>query len=141
MKHPVLLSLVLSMMLMPLAAEVQGEFAYTLPYDSVIAHVVEPQEGSVELLTSQALHTPYGLQWLELYVPGELHRSFVHTYDQLLSSLLPCEQVLIGKATLRGNLQEVPFRILSERPATGSCVWYRDENGQDFLLSLSLEYL
>lgn len=137
-KRVALLSLFLALVMAPLAAGVQSAFSYILPADITIGQVVEPKQGSVEMLTLQALGRPYDPAWLESFVPAELHQSFVHTYDQLLSSLLPCKQVLIGKATLRGTLYEVPFRTLSDRLATGSFIWYLDEDGQTFLLSLSL---
>lgn len=138
-KRFALLPLLLCLIVLPVAADVQSAFSSILPFDVTIGQVVDPAQGSVELLTSQALHSAYDLAWLDRYVPVELHQSFVHTYDQVLSSLLPCEQVLIGKATLRGSLHEVRFRILSDTAATGSCVWYREENGTMFLLSLNLD--
>ncbi len=139
-KRLALLALLLALVTSPLASAVQSAFSYLLPVDSTIGQVIEPEEGSVELLTLQALGSPYDPAWLESYVPGELHQSFVHTYDQLLASLLPIRDVLIGKAILRGTLYEVPFRTLSGRLATGSFVWYLDEDGETFLVSLSLMY-
>ncbi|MDD3058348.1 MAG: hypothetical protein PHY87_02925 [Sphaerochaeta sp.] len=138
-KRFALLSLLLCLLVLPLAADVQSAFSYLLPLDTTIGHVVDPAEGSVELLTSQALQSSYDLAWLDRYVPVELHQSFVYTYDQVLSSLLPCKQVLIGEATLRGSLYEVRFRILADTAATGSCVWYLEEHGRMFLLSLTLD--
>ncbi|MDY0290290.1 MAG: hypothetical protein RBR15_15795 [Sphaerochaeta sp.] len=139
------LSLVLSCLLfgatlaaVPLATQLS--FAHIPPLlaqDSLTGQLVEPEEGSVEAFTAQALGEPYTLAWVERYVPEDVRYSFVRTFDQDLSLLLPQTMLTFGKAVHRQESLSVPFRYGKEM-RSGTFVWIEMEPGEYTLLSISL---
>ena len=120
------------------AVSLSAAFSYKLPVDFFIGQIIDPEENSIEAKTQVALKEFYSLDWVEEYVPEGMREGFVHTYDHLLSNVLPAEQLQIAKPIKLGALVEIPFRIFSPQPLTGLLVWVKSDEGEPFLLSLSI---
>jgi len=110
-----------------------------LPSDASIGQIVRGEEGSAEAITRQALMTSYGPGWLEEYVSVVLRKAFTNTYDQQLVSLLPANQVQVGKAVVRSDLYEVPFCVHGPDYRWGTMVWTRGEDERWVLLAIKIE--
>ena len=108
-----------------------------LSQDTLIGQLVEPEQGSVEAYTAQALQESYDLAWIERYVSKDVRPSFVRSFDQELSSLLPQTMLTFGKAVRRQESLSVPFRYGQEMKS-GTFVWIEESEGVYTLLSLSL---
>ena len=128
---------------LPVSSELAlGFHAPFLPYDTKIGQLVCTEEGSVEAKTIEALSSPYSLQWVETYVPKDLQFGFVHSFDAILSSLLPQKAISTAKAVNFQELQEVAFRFKVEETGAlqyGTFVWIELEEGVYNLVSISLE--
>ena len=120
------------------AASLEEAFSYKLPVDFYIGQIIEPAENSIEEQSLEALKEPYTPAWVETYIPEGMRQGFVHTYDHLLSSYLPSEKLQIGKPVKIGALVEIPFRMFSPKPLIGLLVWVENDEGDPFLLSLSI---
>jgi len=140
--------LFITMLSMPLfALPVSSELALgfhgaSLPVDEKIGQLVEANVGSVEDLTIEALSTPYSLEWVEKYVPKDIQFGFVHTFDAVLSSLLPQRAVSTAKAIKSQEMQQVSFRFRVEETGAlhyGTFVWIELEEGVYNLISITLE--
>jgi hypothetical protein len=110
-----------------------------LPSDASIGQIVRGEEGSAEAITRQALMASYGPAWLEQYVSAVLRKAFTNTYDQQLVSLLPANQVQVGKAVVRSDLYEVPFCVHEPDYRWGTMVWNRGEDERWVLLAIKIE--
>jgi len=120
------------------AASLKEAFSYKLPVDFYIGQIIEPAENSIEEQSLEALKEPYTPAWIETYIPEGMRQGFVHTYDHLLSDHLPSEELQIGKPVKLGSLVEIPFRVFSPKPLIGLLVWVESDEGDPFLLSLSI---
>ena len=110
-----------------------------LPLDRNIGQIVEIQDGSVEERGLQALSESYSLSWIESYVPSSMRTGFVYTYDRILASHLPLQQLQIAQAIQRGHLYEVPFCYHEPTYGYGSTTWMKNEDGAFVLLSFTLD--
>ncbi len=113
-------------------------FSYKLPVDFYIGQIVEPARNTLEEQSLSALKEPYTPAWIETYIPEGMRQGFVHTYDHLLSNHLPSKELQIGKPVKIGALVEIPFRVFSPKPLVGVLVWVESDDGNPFLLSLSI---
>jgi hypothetical protein len=120
------------------AASLKEAFSYKLPVDFYIGQIIEPTENSIEEQSLDALKEPYTPAWIETYIPEGMRQGFVHTYDHLLSDYLPSAELQIGKPVKLGSLVEIPFRVFSPKPLIGLLVWVESDEGDPFLLSLSI---
>lgn len=110
-----------------------------LPLDRNIGQIVEIQAGSVEERGMQALSESYSLSWIESYIPSSMRTGFVYTYDRILASHLPLQQLQIAEAIKRGHLYEVPFCYHEPTYGYGTMTWMQNEDGAFVLLSLTLD--
>ena len=108
------------------------------PLDRNIGQIIEIQSGTVEEIGKQALSESYSLAWIETYVPSSMRTGFVYTYDRVLASHLPLQQLQIAEAVKRGHLFEVAFCYHEPTYGYGSMTWMQNEDGAFVLLSLTL---
>ena len=145
MKEIFLFPILLCLCVVPLAADETNSFqeAYDaqLPTDAMIGQIVRGEAGSAEEITKQALGEPYGLVWLERYVSEILRKAFANTYNEQLVSLLPAEQVQVGRAMVRSGLYEVPFCFHSPIYHWGTMVWTSNEKDEWELLAIEVKPL
>jgi hypothetical protein len=139
------LLILLHLFIVPLAADETNSFqeAYDaqLPTDAMIGQIVRGEAGSAEEITKQALREPYGPVWLERYVSEILRKAFANTYNEQLVSLLPAEQVQVGRAMVRSGLYEVPFCFHSPIYHWGTMVWTSNEKDEWELLAIEVKPL
>ncbi|MGH0053057.1 MAG: hypothetical protein ACQ5SW_06690 [Sphaerochaetaceae bacterium] len=144
MKEIISLVTLLIVLSFPLVAmetrEFQAEYEPLLPLDATIGQIVEGEPGSAEEATREALGGTYSPAWIERYVSETFRKAFVNTYETLLLSLLPADQLQVGKATIRTNLYEVPFCIHMPVYRWGTMGWTRDEAGKWVLLTVSVNH-
>jgi hypothetical protein len=107
----------------------------------MIGQIVRGEAGSAEEITKQALGEPYGPVWLERYVSEILRKAFANTYNEQLVSLLPAEQVQVGRAMVRSGLYEVPFCFHSPIYHWGTMVWTSNEKDEWELLAIEVKPL
>ena len=112
--------------------------SYLLPINRDIGQIVEPEETGIEHYAQRALASPYSLAWVDAYVPPSLAAGFVHTYNDLLSSLLPASGIQMGRAVQRTHLWEVGFAVTEPTYRWGSMVWMDQSDGRWALLSISI---
>ena len=109
-----------------------------LPLDQNIGQVIEAEPNSIEQTAKTALSQSYSLSWIETYIPSSMRTGFVFTYDRLLASLLPLQQLQVAAALKRGHLFEIPFCYHEPTYGYGSMTWMQNEDGRYVLLSLSV---
>lgn len=130
-------------MAIPLSALPLGtqlSFTYgtpTLAKDPSIGLLIEPEEGSVEALSSQAISMAYSKEWIERFVSEDLRFAFTRTYDQVLAKLLPQSSISVGKAIRGNDMIEVPLRFGPDMKY-GSFVWIEVSEGVYTLVSITL---
>ncbi len=112
--------------------------SYILPYNRDIGQLVEPEAASIEAYAENALSSAYSPEWVATYIPPSLQVGFVHTYDGLLSDLLPAKAIQMGKAVERTQLWEVGFVVTEPTYRWGSMVWIAQDDGRWALLSISV---
>ncbi|MGB4406567.1 MAG: hypothetical protein WBI82_06890 [Sphaerochaeta sp.] len=137
------LVLVCLLMISPVAAlPLSTQLSFTsydpqLGQDLAIGQLVQPESGSSEAYTAQALATPYSLDWVEKYVSQDVRFSFVRTFDKELSLLLPQTRFFLGKAIKGQDSISVPFRY-GEEMRYGTFVWVEISQGVYTLVSITL---
>lgn len=137
------LLLVCTLVLSPIAAlPLSTQLAFTpddpvLGQDPHIGQLVQPEKGSCEAYTAEALSTPYSLDWVEKYVSEDVRYTFVHTFDTELSHLLPQTMFSLGKASKGQSRFSVPFRY-GEEMRYGTFVWIEVSEGTYTLVSITL---
>lgn len=123
---------------LPLATQLS--FALDVPLlaqDPAIGQLVQPQEGSSEAYTAEALSTPYSPDWVAKYVSQDIKFSFIRTFDKELALLLPQKKFALGKAIKRQDSISVPFRY-GEEMRYGTFVWIEISEGRYTLVSITL---
>ncbi len=128
---------------LPLAAlPLSSELSFTLDtpllgQDVQIGEVLEPEKGSSEAYTAEALGVPYSPEWVSRYVSDDVRFSFIRTFDKDLSLLLPQTRFYVGKAVRREETLSVPFRY-GEQMRSGTFVWIEVSEGLYTLVSITL---
>ena len=108
-----------------------------LGQDPAIGQLVQPESGSSEAYTAEALATPYSLDWVEKYVSQDVRYSFIRAFDTELSHLLPQTTFSLGKAIKGQDSISVPFRY-GEQMRYGTFVWIEISQGIYTLVSITL---
>jgi len=143
-KH-IVLCLVLACMLVvsPVAAlplSTQLSFSLEVPLlsqDAEIGQLIQPEQGTTEAYTAEALSTPYSAEWVEKFVSKDVRFSFIRTFDKELALLLPQKIFSLGKAIKREDTISVPFRY-GEEMRYGTFVWVEISQGRYTLISITL---
>ena len=123
---------------LPLSARLS--FSLDVPLlgqDPFIGQLVEPEKGSSEAYTADALSTPYSPEWVEKFVSKDVQFSFIHSFDKELAHLLPQKMFSLGKAVKNQNTVSVPFRY-GEEMRYGTFVWIEISEGRYTLVSITL---
>jgi|GEM_PF-4641636 len=108
-----------------------------LAQDPSIGQLVQPEEGTSEAYTAEALSTPYSPEWVANFVSKDVQFSFIRTFDTELALLLPQTKVSLGKAIRRQDNVSVPFRY-GEQMRYGTFVWIEVSEGRYTLVSITL---
>lgn len=108
-----------------------------LAQDARIGVLVQPESGSSEAYTAEALTKPYSLDWVEKYVSPDVRFSFVRSFDKELALLLPQTLFSLGKAIKGEDTISVPFRYGKEM-RYGTFVWVEISEGTYTLVSITL---
>ena len=123
---------------LPLSTQLSFTFDEPLlGQDPHIGQLVQAGEGSPEAYTAKALTTPYSLDWVERFVSKDVRFSFVRSFDQELSLLLPQRLFSLGKAIRGQDTITVPFRYGQEM-RYGTFVWVEISEGTYTLISITL---
>lgn len=134
-QNKLLLAILLLVFLAPIHAV---SSVYVLPINRDIGQIIEPDPTQVEAYAKGALTDAYTPEWVETYVPPSLAVGFVHTYNDLLASLLPAHGIQMGRAVQRTHLWEVGFVVTEPTYRWGSMVWMDQNDGRWALLSISI---
>lgn len=118
----------------------QLSFALDVPLlaqDPSIGQLVQPEKGSSEAYTAEALSTPYSPDWVAKFVSQDVQYSFIRAFDKELALLLPQKKFSLGKAIKRQDSISVPFRY-GEQMRYGTFVWIEISEGRYTLVSITL---
>jgi hypothetical protein len=89
--------------------------------------VVEPVDPLIGVLSGSGVHVdlarkllahPYDLSWVETYVDSSLRYQFTHTYNDILSELLPQRDMAFGREQGNDDISELPVRLSDGRYVT-----------------------